>query len=693
MADIEVESAETGQRFPNDELKQTGIETRRIKPSTLLDHLNYLHFQGGSICAQFRAKDRGPLVYVDAYPDPYGGELLTCRWIKPIGHRESFRDLELADLIIDTGFDLLSVRAEVVRLDAEGGDFRIPDTVESVGVRKFPRFSCSSIDARLIQNGFAVEGQLNEFSAISCRIAFKRENFAAIEGFNAHEPVFLILQKSGRIAFSGSGSILRVVRTPSAAVVVTLDERTIHRHAPKKYRSVRHALYPAPIVAFTHPLSGAALRFDAVDISGSGVAIEEAPMSATLMSGLIIPDAAIRIGARSEFRCAIQVLYRTVVPSEHGEGVNRYGLVFLDMDPRDQIELADVLHRNIDPRRRVSCSVEPDQLWRFFFDSGFIYPAKYRSLETFKEEFKRTYERLYAQPLSITRHFLFIDRGRLYAHMAMLRCNAKTWLIHHHASARSGYGTAGVAVLEQIGQYINEFHRHPSTNLEYILCYYRKENRFPARVFGGVVRDIRNEKGASLDTFAYAAPEDFSAAATNLPFQVFPANGADLQRLRDSYERASGGLALDALNLAPEQEQETELNASYAHDGFFRERQLLALQREGTTVAVLSVTRTDRALNLSNLTSTIQAFVIDRERCDIGAFSAAVLSISTRLEREDLKVLVYPPEYLEENGITYDKKYILWVLNLRYLDGYFDSLRNTFKRDVYGKPGQRIADK
>ena len=164
---------------------------------------------------------------------------------------------------------------------------------------------------------------------------------------------------------------------------------------------------------------------------------------------------------------------------------------------------------------------------------------------------------------------------------------------------------------------------------------------------------------------------------------------AELERF---YEDASGGLALDALDLSPADRDEGELDAEYARQGFRRERHVFALRQDDRLKAVLSITLSDLGLNLSNLTNCVHAFVMDQEGTSPGTLMAGLRTLARHYRSEDLPVLVYPSEYADTSAMPYEKKYILWVLDTERSDGYFSSLHNTFRRTSRDRDDGQCSD-
>ena len=613
--------------------------------------------------------------------------------MRPGDYERRLKDYNFENFLLSNGQDLFMVKAEVVSLDEKGITFRVPDFGHEKSNRKVKRHECEAVEARILQNGIALSGKLVDFNAVSCRLELTGEVDPAIGWFNPKVPVILSLERDNRLLFSGECLIVRSAAGDGRRIMVLSPSfNNIRRFLPRDFRTRRHILAPAPNVTFVHPLTGKRLYLQAADISSSGFATEEFFHNSTLLPGLILPEISIEIGNHFIMKCLAQVLYRNVVLDSGGESLARCGIVFLDMSIDDQASLSALLHQNTDHRMRVCNRVDMEELWRFFFESGFIYPSKYLSIQSYKEEFKRTYERLYLKSPAIARHFVFQDRGVLFGHMSMIRNEANTWMIHHHAAARSGYGLAGVAVLDHIGQYILGFFLHPSTHMDFVMCYFRKENRFPCRVFGGVTKDIADPKGSSIDVFAYLHLADLPASSDD-SWQLLPAGRDELEELARLYERESGGLTLEALNLTPRGLGDEAINEDYARLGFKRDRHVFAMKREGKLSAIIMVSLSDLGLNLSNLMNCYHVFVVDRKGLTEGALSSALRELAVHFSVEEMPVLIHPAEFLDERSIPYEKKYSLWVVDMTYSDTYFKSIHNTFKRDADGRRDDKSGDR
>ncbi len=655
-------------------------EGKRVKKNDLINILNYINFQNGAILVNFRNQKYGNIVSVQVWPQPCTGSILDCLWKQPQELQGDDCHHLFEHLLISDGQNLIQVNPEIQGMDQGTIRFIVPEEANEKTYRKLKRYLAEDVEAVLVQNGASFEGFLIDFNAVSFRIELAGDASQSFHWINSDQTVQVRFTGNAGLIYSGDCSIIRHGKSSTRRwFVLTPRDSNISRFRKKEYRSLRHHTVPPVNLSFHHPLSGKQVFLQTVDISSTGLAVDEHSDTSTLIPGLMIPELSLEIAGNLLVRCSAQVLYRNTVLSDQMESTVRCGVVLLDMMIQDQAKLSALLHQAMNPKSFVCNQVDPGSLWQFFFDSGFIYPSKYSAMEARKDDFKRTYRKLYQESPSIARHFVFQDKGMLFGHMSMLRFYSKSWMIHHHSSSRKGHAMAGLTVLEQVSSYVNEFHSLLSTNMNYVFCYYRPENSFPHRIFGGVAKDMANPKGASIDSFGYLHLPS-QTARPDQPYQLMPVNDSDLDELERYYETKSGGLMLDALDLRAELLPEDGINDEYRALGFKREKQVYALKQEGTLKAIIMVALSDIGLNLSNLTNCIHVLVVDDENLPPTVLMSCLQDLKKHHRQDDLPILVFPHSYLEQNKIPFEKKYCLWILNMQNTDGYFRFLRKTFKR-------------
>ena len=259
----------------------------------------------------------------------------------------------------------------------------------------------------------------------------------------------------------------------------------------------------------------------------------------------MIPEMELHFTSSLRLKCKSQVIYRQPIETPKKKSRIKCGLALLDMEPKDHIQLVSLLHQTENEHSYVCNKVDLDDLWDFFFETGFIYPNKYDFIRKNKQKIKETYEKLYTSNPTIARHFIYQENSRILGHMSMLRFYENTWLIQHHAARNADFNRAGLIVLSQMGRFGNASHRLYSVHMNYVICFYRPENKFPNRVFGGACSSIKNLKGCSEDLFAYyhfrqnaEQPAMFEGPGQ---WDFTAVQDGELFELEKFYEHASGG--------------------------------------------------------------------------------------------------------------------------------------------------------
>jgi len=342
--------------------------------------------------------------------------------------------------------------------------------------------------------------------------------------------------------------------------------------------------------------------------------------------------------------------------------------------------LTHILTSAMDPHAYVSTDVDMDALWEFFFETGFIYPKKYRLIQPQRSQFKETYKKLYQDNPEIARHFTYQRNGRIFGHISMVRAYERAWMIHHHAAKAMENKRTGFMVLKQIMHYLNDMHRLPSACMDYTICYFRPENKFPDRVFGGFAREHNNPRGCSLDLFGYL-PYTPLSLGTKLPegWTLSLSSDRDLWEFEHFYMSHSGGLLLDAMGLRHTDAGEHSVEEIYRNLGLTRTWQTYSLKSNGRLHALLVVNHSDLGFNLSELLNGIKVLVANPKALPWSVLSTAISQFTGEFEMERVPVLFYPVSYVEDNEIPFEKHYQMWVLNVQHGNEYLEYMQKKFR--------------
>ena len=648
-----------------------------VKKEALTNTLNHIHFIDGYVFALLGHPKYEESVLIRAYPEPCLGSKLTCRWSddNPAGLKPE--EYKFQYVIIIDGRSLILVPAAVQEIDNKHFTIELPSLSHAVGQRQARRYPSRNVTVELIQSGFLAKGELLDFNPMGFRIRVRPETSCSFQWFNSDELATVHLRNEQQILFSGACECIRQRGgLREREIVLTPSGEGISRFKKSKVRNPRQQLQPSPTLMFNHPLLKTRVQFEVSDISTSGLSVCEKAEEGVLMPGMIIPNLTINLAGALAVRCNAQVIYRI----KEDEKSVRIGLAILDMDIDTYSRLTHILTNSMDPHFYTSKDVDMDALWEFFFESGFLYPTKYRLIQSYRENFKKTYQKLYQQTPEIARYFTYQRNGRIYGHIAVVRAYDRAWLIQHHSSMAMDNKRPGFLVLKQIMHYLNDIYRLPSAKMQYAMTYFQPENKIPDRIFGGFTKALENTQGSSLDLFSYLSYTRLSLG-TRLPegWSLKECSTSDLWELNQFYAHYSGGLLLDALNFDQEVSDDQSLEEIYSRLGFLRKLKAYSLIYRSKLNAVLIVEKSDMGLNLSELLNGIKVLVTEPDNLPWNVLSIAISQLTSDYPMDRVPVLFYPLEYVKIKNIPHEKQYCLWIMDVRYANEYMEYMQRKFR--------------
>ena len=663
--------------FKHQSLTEALESARPVSRKALTNTLNYIHFMGGYVLTLLRHPAYEENLLARASLEPCLGDELICRWSDEDLASLDPEDCEFQHLIIADGQSMIFVPAKLKEIDSRRAIIQLPERSYSVGRRQSRRYVCRDVVAELIQSGFLAKGELLDFSPKGIRVRVKPVKSCSFRWFNRDELSTIHLRNEKEFLFSGPCCCLREQGGLEEREIVlrTLDEK-ISRYNKKKVRNPRQHLLPQPTLHFVHPFLKRWVQLQVSNISTSGLCVSQKLDEAFLIPGLIIPELTIKFAGASKIKCNAQVIYQL----EEGKTNFRYGLAILDMAINEYGRLTHILTNALDPHFHTSSDVDMEALWEFFFESGFLYPTKYHFIQAYKDEFKETYRKIYEKGSDIARHFTYRRNGQIYGHICVVRAYERAWLIQHHSSRAMNNKRTGFLVLKQIMHYLNDMYRLPAAKMDYAMTYFRPENKIPDRIFGGFTKNLNNLQGSSLELFCYL-PYTRSSLGARLPegWSLKNSKASEIWEINQFYNRYSGGLLLEALNLAGGFSGEESVEEDYRRTGFFRKLSTYSLLHEGELAAILIAEKSDMGLNLSELLNCIKVLVTEPERLPWRVLSIAVSQLASEYPTDRVPVLLYPLEYAEAGSIHFEKRYQLWILDVQYANEYMEYMNRRFR--------------
>jgi len=652
------------------------LETAPVwEKKKLINKLNYIHFMNDTVLLLLRHSQYDDSILITSRTEPCIDNALTCHWDRK--HRDfNLDNYHFKYLIIQEDHSV--ILAPVVMREASDTNITIelPEKSYVLSTRRAQRYMCRDVTVELMQSGFSAMGQLIDFSPKAFRVRFNTETVPSFHCYNRSVPSIVKLSSNGTIYFSESCLFIRQkLDTTWREIVFSPISDHINRFQTKKIRNPRRQISPPMTATFQHPFFRKRMHRQIFDISITGFSVYDKVDEGILMPGMIIPELFINYAGILKMNCTAQVVYRRI------EGENACcGFAILDMNIISYSRLNQILSTNTDAHAHISTEVDMDALWELFFETGFIYPKKYKSIHSYREDFKETYRKLYREDSEIARHFTYEKNGKIYGHLSMVKAYENAWLIHHHAARPLENKLPGFQVLKNITLFSHGVCQFPSARMDYVMCYFRPDNTFPDRIFGGFSRKLNAPEACSLDLFSYLT---YDTKTLQIPLSeewlLKESAPSEIQELEHFYRYHSGGLFLKVLLKRSDFPGGESIEKVSARHGFLRKWRIYSLIYRNNLSAILIANQSSLGINLSELLNSITIMVIDPEHLPWEYLFPAVEQISLLYQTDKIPLLVYPPVYVEANEIPCEKQYQLWILDANYINEFMQFTQRRFR--------------
>lgn len=657
----------------------------KVTKKTLINIINHLNFIKEQVSIHIKDLHTGEEFLHPGEPGPCLDDKVTIRFADSAAvDLQSHGPL---NLVIDNRKSLIVIPIDMISLDQESLVLRIPEKAHSYSKRQAVRHICEGVDAEIVQGNINVHGVLEDINPNDLRVYLNTP-----EDINPANHLFLKLSQDDKTHFMGECRMLRSDNEGSYIILQPVhDNRPVF--STRKYPNDRVRITPHPVIHFVHPLCGLSIQCKIDDISASGFSVTVPENESLLVPGMVIPQMTLQLpGMVSSLSCAAQVIYRF----KQTKNLARYGFYILDMSLHDQRRLFDAVSKAADPHVNMTGKVNMNSLWELFFGSGFIYPDKYGIISPYATALKETYRKLYEEGQDIFTHLTYQDQGQVYAHMSMVKTYEESWIIHHMAAVPMRGMRTGLKILNHFVNYMDCLYRLPihSKDMRYNFCYYRPENKFSNYYFGGVWHTFKNRAVCSRDLFAYMSMHvDSGVNGLSGDWTMEKFSRGDLIVMREYYDGVGGGMMLDAFALecraaenelsgnendAPANQSRDNIMSMYHKIGLKRECHVYSIRQDGRIKAALIVDVSDLGVNMSELINSIKIIVIDNT-LPWSVLKDAVSMAGRVYGLESIMVLIYPFDYLRQQGVDCKKRYYFWVLNTNLVGNGMDIIKNHVK--------------
>ena len=335
------------------------------------------------------------------------------------------------------------------------------------------------------------------------------------------------------------------------------------------------------------------------------------------------------------------------------------------------------------PGVKIARDVSFEEIWSLFLDSGFLYPEKVARLQPVMPEIQQTVRALLDANGHLLATVVLRNEDVPEAHISLLRWYEQTWIVQHLAalplSARGLDASARVNLaLTYYGQL--------RPDIQWGKVFFRPNNAWPARVFGGFARQLTDPRTSDLRVFHYlSAPLGPALPEAPAGIRVRNANADDLIRIEDWFTERGRTVELMANDLQASRANLASVSRLFNTAGLHRRRESIVAERDGHIKGFALLEISSLGLNFSELTN---AFTVHLFEEDPYVRLALVRSAARRYAELDRRQCIALEEgddlsSFEAAGFVKIKDYACWTFHrdhLANLEEYFITLFGARRR-------------
>lgn len=336
------------------------------------------------------------------------------------------------------------------------------------------------------------------------------------------------------------------------------------------------------------------------------------------------------------------------------------------------------------PGLKVAGGVTFEDIWALLLDSGFLYPEKITRLEPVLPDIEQTVRKLLLANGNLMATAVMRNEKSLEAHMSILRWCERTWIVQHLAalpmSARRLCASVQLTMgFTQYGQL--------RPDIVWSKMYFRPNNLWPARVFGGYAKRVTDPTTSDLRTFHYlVAPTAADSSQSQKPpsgIEVRVGGQEDKAMIEDWFIARGRTVEVQANQLQASCDGVEKLSREYEQAGLLRRRESIVAERNGHVTGFALLEIASLGMNFSELTNSFTVHLLDdtddetrRALAQAAKQRYAEFGRTQCIALEDGENL----SAYEAAGFSKVKDYTCWTFHREHLFGMEQFFRALFAR-------------
>lgn len=441
-----------------------------------------------------------------------------------------------------------------------------------------------------------------------------------------------------------------------------------------------------------HPVLGKKITFPVRDLSIRGLSFESDYARDLFWRGIRLRSCEILFG--DEYHPLGSVRVRTLVQSvtENGAWDRRCGVEFLDLPAETEGRLSAYILRSSNPQIRAPVAERIENLWELFTRSGFLYPSKMAYIRKIRPEIDETWKRLLSDDTPFYKQIVFREGEEELGTAAAVQVYEDTWLFQHLAASSHPVRLISRDVMLGLAQFLME-----NRNTKYLITYFRKENSFPRKMYGGFLDRYPSDEQFCFERYSFLSldlgereniggQQRLSSPESGGGITVGHARDEDKEVIEYYFEKHLHTLLIRSRSLSRDVLHLPETAAMFRAKGLKRERSCLVAKQGGKLIAFALLENSSLGVNLSGLLNAFSVYTVhpggervrDARRTLLDAALTCYRSWGARVAicltgENDLS------DYMDA-GFRKEKEYVCLSWSRRMIKNYYDYVREEFSR-------------
>jgi len=455
--------------------------------------------------------------------------------------------------------------------------------------------------------------------------------------------------------------------------------------------------------SFLHPILGRKFTFPVRDVSTRGLSFEGDYLQHILWKGFSLRGCEILMGDETLPAGPVEIRSVYTVPGPEGAVERCCGVEFLDLPVRTERRISlQILHEN-NPQIRTLTSEKIDNLWKLFYQSGFIYPSKEAYIRKIKADINETWKKLLSDDTSFYKNIVFREGVEEMGTASAVQVYENTWMFQHLAATGHPVKLIPKYVMLGLAQFLME-----NQEIQYLITYFQPDNSFPRRIYSGFLDAYPLEEHLRFSRYSFLtleleAPQNGAdRAAPRLAgpadeISVEHASEEDREVMENYFRKNLHPLLIRSRSLYRDAFHLPETSSLFFARGLLRERHCMVAREEGQGFAAFALLENaSPGINLSGLLNTFSVWSLPGARDAAAARRRLIRAAVDQYRSWGARTAICLTEeadlsdYLAE-GFRKNKEYVCFSLSRRTIKNYYDYVQERFGRFEQRKLKRRPA--